>query len=113
MLDLSSLDLEEAGDALAGQTDCGHRWLINPQTGEITFWTAGTGIDGQTPGPTGRPAAPHSAYRDAASFSPDRGRAGSRALRGELGAHPMTWSRRETGGGALHSRGADAGPVRE
>ncbi len=49
MLDLSSLDLEEIGNALADQTDYEHRWLINPQTGEIAFWTAGTGIDGQTP----------------------------------------------------------------
>ncbi len=49
MLDLSSLDLEEIGNALADQTDCEHRWLINPETGEIAFWTADTGIDGQTP----------------------------------------------------------------
>ena len=49
MLDLSSFDLEEIGNALADQTDCEHRWLINPQTGEIAFWTADTGIDGQTP----------------------------------------------------------------
>jgi hypothetical protein len=39
----------EIADALAGQTDYEHRWLINPQTGEIAFWTADTGIDGQTP----------------------------------------------------------------
>jgi hypothetical protein len=49
VLDLSSLDLEEVGNALADQTDYEHRWLINPQTGEIAFWTADTGIDGQTP----------------------------------------------------------------
>lgn len=49
MLDLSSFDLEEIGNALADQTDYEHRWLINPQTGEIAFWTADTGIDGQTP----------------------------------------------------------------
>ena len=49
MLDLSSLDLEEIVGALADQTDYEHRWLINPQTGEIVFWTADTGIDGQTP----------------------------------------------------------------
>jgi hypothetical protein len=36
-LDLSSLDLEEIANALAGQTDYEHRWLINPQTGEIAF----------------------------------------------------------------------------
>jgi hypothetical protein len=48
-LDPSSLDLEEIGNALADQANCQHRWLINPQTGEIAFWTADTGIDGQTP----------------------------------------------------------------
>jgi hypothetical protein len=49
VLDLSSLDLEEIGNALADQTDYEHRRLINPETGEIVFWTADTGIDGQTP----------------------------------------------------------------
>jgi Uncharacterised protein family (UPF0158) len=49
VLDLSNLDLEEIANALADQTDYEHRWLINPETGEIAFWTADTGIDGQTP----------------------------------------------------------------
>jgi len=49
VLDLSGLDLEEIGNALADQTDYEHRWLISPQTGEIVFWTAETGIDSQTP----------------------------------------------------------------
>ena len=49
VLDLSSLDLEEIANALADQTDYEHRWLINPETGEIAFWTSDTGIDGQTP----------------------------------------------------------------
>jgi hypothetical protein len=49
VLELSSLDLEEIANALADQTDYEHRWLINPQTGEVVFWTADTGIDGQTP----------------------------------------------------------------
>ncbi len=49
VLDLSSLELEEIANALADQTDYEHRWLIKPQTGEIAFWTADTGIDGQTP----------------------------------------------------------------
>jgi hypothetical protein len=49
VLDLSSLDLEEIANALADQTDYEHRWLINPETGEVVFWTADTGIDGQTP----------------------------------------------------------------
>jgi hypothetical protein len=49
MLDLSSLDLEEIAAALQDQTDYEHRWLINPQTGEVVFWTSDTGIDGRTP----------------------------------------------------------------
>jgi hypothetical protein len=49
VLDLSSLGLEEIAGALADQTDYEHRWLINPRTGEVVFWTADTGIDGQTP----------------------------------------------------------------
>jgi hypothetical protein len=49
MLDPSSLDLEEIATALADQTAYEHRWLINPETGEIVFWTADTGIDGQNP----------------------------------------------------------------
>ena len=49
MLDLSSLDLEEIAVALADQTDYEHRWLINPQTGQVVLWTSDTGIDGQTP----------------------------------------------------------------
>jgi hypothetical protein len=49
VLDLSSLNLEEIASALADQTDYEHRRLINPRTGEIAFWTTGTGIDGQTP----------------------------------------------------------------
>jgi hypothetical protein len=49
VLELSSLDLEEIADALADQTDYEHLCLINPQTGEIVFWTSDTGIDGQTP----------------------------------------------------------------
>jgi hypothetical protein len=49
MLDLSSLDLGEVAAALADQTDCEHRWLISPETGEVVFWTSDTGIDSQTP----------------------------------------------------------------
>ena len=49
MLDLSSLDLEEIANALADQEDYEHHWLIDPDTGEIAFWTADTGIDGQAP----------------------------------------------------------------
>jgi uncharacterized protein UPF0158 len=49
VLDLSSIDLEEMANALVDQEDYDHHWLINPDTGEIVFWTADTGIDGQTP----------------------------------------------------------------
>jgi hypothetical protein len=49
VLDLSRLDLEEIATALADQTDYERRYLINPETGEIAFWTSDTGIDGQTP----------------------------------------------------------------
>lgn len=40
VFDLSGLDLVEIATALADQTDYEHRWLINPRTGEIMFWTA-------------------------------------------------------------------------
>jgi hypothetical protein len=49
VLALGNLDLDEIASALADQTDYEHRWLINPQTGEITIWTSDTGIDGQNP----------------------------------------------------------------
>jgi hypothetical protein len=49
VLELNSVDLEEIALALADQNGYEHRWLINPQTGEIVFWTADTGIDGHTP----------------------------------------------------------------
>jgi len=49
MLDLGKLDVDEIATALADQTDYEHRWLIDPQTGEVAFWTSDTGIDGETP----------------------------------------------------------------
>ncbi len=49
MLDLSKIDLQEIATALSDQTNYEHRWLIDPLTGEIAFWTADTGIDGQHP----------------------------------------------------------------
>jgi hypothetical protein len=49
VVDLSSIDLEEIATALADQTDYEHRWLINPETGEVVFWTSDTGIDGPDP----------------------------------------------------------------
>ncbi|WP_067430137.1 UPF0158 family protein [Nocardioides jensenii] len=47
MLDLDAIDVEELAAALTDQTDYEHRWLIDPQTGELVFWTSDTGIDGQ------------------------------------------------------------------
>jgi hypothetical protein len=49
MLDLDAIDVEEIAMALADQTDYDHRWLINPRTGEVAFWTSDTGIDGENP----------------------------------------------------------------
>jgi hypothetical protein len=49
MLDLNTLDLAEIADALADQNDYEHRWLINPDSGDILLWTSETGIDGQNP----------------------------------------------------------------
>lgn len=48
MLDLDSLDLEQIAAALADQENYERQWLINPETGEVVFWTSDTGIDGQT-----------------------------------------------------------------
>jgi len=49
MLDLDAVDVEEIASALADQTDYDHRWLIDPRTGEIAFWTSDLGIDGENP----------------------------------------------------------------
>lgn len=49
MLDLNAIDVQEIATALADQTDYEHRWLIDPRTGEIAFWTSDTGVDGENP----------------------------------------------------------------
>lgn len=49
MHDLRLFDLDEIASALADQDSYEHAWLVNPATGEIVFWTADTGIDGQNP----------------------------------------------------------------
>src|SRR5664280_473204 len=49
MLELDAIDVEEIATALADQTDFEHRWLIDPRTGEVVFWTSDTGIDGENP----------------------------------------------------------------
>ncbi len=49
MLDLDGIDVEEIATALADQTDYEHRWLLDPRTGQVAFWTSDTGIDGENP----------------------------------------------------------------
>jgi hypothetical protein len=49
MFELTSLDLGEIATALADQESYEHRWLIDPRTGQIAFWSADCGIDGQNP----------------------------------------------------------------
>lgn len=49
VLDVDAIDVEEVATALADQTDYEHRWLIDPRTGEVAFWTSDTGIDGENP----------------------------------------------------------------
>jgi hypothetical protein len=49
MLDMGRIDVEEIATALADQTDYEHRWLIDPRTGQVAFWTSDTGIDGENP----------------------------------------------------------------
>src|SRR5262249_42107643 len=49
VLDLNGLDLDDIAMALADQTDYGHRWLIDPTTGQLLLWTSDTGIDGEHP----------------------------------------------------------------
>jgi hypothetical protein len=49
MLDLDDVDVDGIATALADQTDYEHRWLIDPRTGEVAFWTSDTGIDGENP----------------------------------------------------------------
>lgn len=49
MLDLDRLDVDEIATALADHGDYDHRWLLDPRTGEVVFWTSDTGIDGENP----------------------------------------------------------------
>jgi hypothetical protein len=50
VLDLDNLDLGDIADALADQFGgYEHLTLIDPQTGETVYWSADTGIDGNTP----------------------------------------------------------------
>ena len=103
MLELNSLDLEEIAIALADQAGYEHRWLINPQTGEIVFWTADTGIDGQTPVDLDEldlvgidPLPSWIWYQDMADFAETRGAAGrwpgSSAPRVPAQGRSITWT---------------------
>jgi hypothetical protein len=112
MVDLSSVDLEEISNALADQADYEHRWLINPQTGEIAFWTADTGIDGQAPVDLDEldlvcidPLPPWVWYQDMADFAETitnerAGRRLARAIQGKGGLTPgyRPRNRSSTGG---------------
>ena len=49
MPELSGFDLAEIAAALADRASYEHAWLVKPDSGEMLFWTADTGIDGQTP----------------------------------------------------------------
>ena len=76
MLALKAIDVEEIATALADQTDYEHRWLIDPRTGEIAFWTSDTGIDGENPVEIDEldlipidPLPPYVWYQDMADFA--------------------------------------------
>jgi hypothetical protein len=49
MLGLDHFDLEAIAMALQDQTDYEHFHLVDPQTGEMAFWTRDCGIDGEHP----------------------------------------------------------------
>jgi hypothetical protein len=76
MLDLGAIDIEEIATALADQTDYEHRWLIDPRTGEVVFWSSDTGIDGENPVEIDEldlilidPLPPYVWYRDMVDFA--------------------------------------------
>ena len=76
MLDLNAIDVEEIATALADQTDYEHRWLIDPRTGEVAFWTSDTGVDGENPVELDEldlilidPLPPYVWYQDMADFA--------------------------------------------
>jgi hypothetical protein len=95
MLDLNLIDLEEIAAALADQTDYEHRWLIDPRTGEVVFWTSDTGIDGENPVDLDEldlilidPLPPYVWYQDMVDFADglsdrDTGQRLSRSLNGK------------------------------
>ena len=94
MLDLDGIDVEEIATALADQTDYEHRWLLDPRTGQVAFWTTDTGIDGENPVEIDEldlipidPIPSHAWYQDMADFAEGisdgaAGRRLARALQG-------------------------------
>jgi Uncharacterised protein family (UPF0158) len=49
VFELAGVDLNDIANALEDQSAYEHRWLIDPATGEVVYWTSDCGIDGQTP----------------------------------------------------------------
>jgi hypothetical protein len=49
VLGLDKFDIGEIAMALQDQTDYEHFHLVNPQTGEMGYWTEDGGIDGEHP----------------------------------------------------------------
>jgi Uncharacterised protein family (UPF0158) len=47
MLEFANLDLDGIATALADQEGYEHRWLLDPHTGEMAFWTRDSGLDGE------------------------------------------------------------------
>jgi hypothetical protein len=94
VLDVSAFDVEEIATALADQTDYEHRWLIDPRTGELAYWTSDTGIDGENPVEIDEldliaidPLPPYVWFQDMADFAdgisdPATGRRLAQSLRG-------------------------------
>ena len=76
MLDLVVVHVEELATAHADRTDYEHRWLIDPRTGEVAFWTSDTGVDGEHPVELDEldlvlidPLSSHVWYRDMVDFA--------------------------------------------
>ena len=76
VLKLSEIDEEAIATAHADQTDYEHRWLIDPRTGQVAFWTSDTGIDGENAVELDEldlilidPLPPHVWFQDMADFA--------------------------------------------
>jgi hypothetical protein len=95
VLDLDKFDLDEIATALQDQTDYDRRYLVDPLTGKIEYWTRDCGIDGQNPVDLDEldhlipidPLPSHVWYEDMADFAEgvsdeQAGRRLARAIRG-------------------------------